>query len=140
MGRQTCSGQREVTFRPSKSDNKRLGAIVTRTRVTVGSEKARDAKSYGALEIILDLLDLYPELSGSAPLTQTHTVNGWKFITRTVATKALRRMVSSLGRDRMQYALHSGRIGGATQLAAQGASDIQIQRAGRLSHWFSWGT
>ena len=131
MGRQTCSGQREVTFRPSKSDNKRLGAIVTRTRVTVGSEKARDAKSYGALEIILDLLDLYPELSGSAPLTQTHTVNGWKFITRTVATKALRRMVSSLGRDRMQYALHSGRIGGATQLAAQGASDIQIQRAGR---------
>ena len=131
MGRQTCSGQREVTFRPSKSDNKRLGAIVTRTRVTVGSEKARDAKSYGALEIILDLLDLYPELSGSAPLMQTRTANGWKVITRTVATKALRRMVSSLGRDPMQYALHSGRIGGATQLAAQGASDIQIQRAGR---------
>lgn len=26
--------------------------------------------------------------------------------------------------------LHSGRIGGATQLAAQGASELQIQRAG----------
>ena len=121
----------EVTFRASKSDNKRLGAIVTRTRVTVGNEKARNEKSDGALEIVLDLLDLYPELSGSAPLMQTRTANGWKVITRTVATKALRRMVSSLGRDPMQYALHSGRIGGATQLAAQGASDIQIQRAGR---------
>ena len=100
----------EVTFR----DNKRLGAIVARTRVTVGSEKARNEKSHGALEIILDLLDLYPELSGSAPVMQTRTANGWKLITRTLAAKALRRMVSSLGRDPMQYALHSGRIGGAT--------------------------
>ena len=120
----------EVTFRASKSDNKRLGAIVTRTSVTVGNEKARDVKSYGALEISLDL-DCYPELSGSAPLMQTRTANGWKVSTRTVATKALRRMVSSQGRDPMQYALHSGRIGGATKLAAQGASDIHIQRARR---------
>ena len=33
--------------------------------------------------------------------------------------------------DPLQYALHSGRIGGATQLAAQGATNVQIQRAGR---------
>ena len=31
----------------------------------------------------------------------------------------------------MQFALHSGRIAGATQLAAQGLSELQIQRAGR---------
>ena len=68
----------EVTFRASTSDNKRLGAIVTRTRVTVGSQKTRNEKSYGALAIILDLLDFYPELSGSAPLMQTRTANGWK--------------------------------------------------------------
>jgi len=74
----------QVTFRASKSDNKRLGAIVTKTRVTVGGEKARNEKSYGALEIILDLPDLYPELSRSAPLMQTRTANGWKVITRTV--------------------------------------------------------
>ena len=48
-----------------------------------------------------------------------------------MATEASRRMVGSFGRDLVQYALHSGRIGGPTQLAAQGASDIQIQRAGR---------
>ena len=79
---------REVTFRASKSDNKRLRAIVTRTSVTVGNEKARNEKRYGALEIVLDLLDFYPELSGSAPLMQTLTANGWKVVTRTVATKA----------------------------------------------------
>ena len=37
---------REVTFRASKSDNKRLRAIVTRTSVTVGNEKARNEKGY----------------------------------------------------------------------------------------------
>ena len=79
---------REVTFRASKSDNKRLRAIVTRTSVTVGNEKARNEKRYGALEIVLDLLGFYPELSGSAPLMQTLTANGWKVVTRTVATKA----------------------------------------------------
>ena len=78
----------EVKFRASKSANKRLGAIVTRTSVTVGNEKARNEKRYGALEIVLDLLDFYPELSGSAPLMQTLTANGWKVVTRTVATKA----------------------------------------------------
>ena len=121
----------EVTFRASKSDSKRLGSIVTRTRVTKGKGRFWDVESLGALEILLDLLDLHPELSRSAPLMQTRTATGWKVITRTVATKALRRMLSSLGRDPTQYALHSGRIGGATQLAAQGASDIQIQKSGR---------
>ena len=78
----------EVTFRASKSGKERLSAIVTRTIVTVGNEKARNEKRYGALEIVLDLLDFYPELSGSAPLMQTLTANGWKVVTRTVATKA----------------------------------------------------
>ena len=48
-----------------------------------------------------------------------------------MTTKALRRMVGRLGRDPVQYALDPGRIAGATQLAAQGASDILIQRASR---------
>ena len=112
----------EVMFRASKSD-KRVGAIVTRTSVTVRKEKARNEKSYEVLEIILDLLDFYPQLSVSAPLMQTRTANGWKIITRMVATKALRRMVSSLGRHLARYALRSGRIGGAAQLATHRTSD-----------------
>ena len=121
----------EETFRASKSENKRLGAIVTRTRVVIGNEGVVDGKNKGALEILLDLLDIYPELDGSAPVMQIQSATGWTVATRTMATKALRRMVGSLGRDPVQYALHSGRIRGATQLAAQGASYIQIQRAGR---------
>ena len=39
--------------------------------------------------------------------------------------------IGSLGRVPVQYALHSGRIGGANQRAAQDASDVQIHRAGR---------
>ena len=62
---------------------------------------------------------------------QLQSAAGWTVATRKMAMKALRRMVGSLGRDLVQYALHSGRIGGANQLAAQGASDIQIQRATR---------
>ena len=77
----------EVTFRASKSDSKRLGSIVTRTRVTKGKGRFWDVESLGALEILLDLLDLHPELSRSAPLTQTRTATGWKGTTRTVAAK-----------------------------------------------------
>ena len=39
-------------------------------------------------------------------------------------------MVGSIDRDPMQFTLHSGKIG-ATQLASQGISELQIQRAGR---------
>ena len=116
----------EVASRASNSDSTRLGSIVTRTRVTKGKGRVWGVKSQGALEILLDFLDLHPELSRSAPLMQTRTATGWKVITRTVATKALRRMLSSLGRDPTQYALHSGRVGGATQLAARiGHSDSE---------------
>ena len=68
-----------MTFRASKSDNQRLGAIVTRTRAVIGNEGVGDGKNNGALEVT--------EMDG----------------------------------DPVQCALHSGRIGGATQLADQGA-------------------
>ena len=119
----------EVCFRASKADNKRLGAVVTRTR----SKQTPDSigGAVGAFEILLDLLDVHPELGMQAPLMQTVGQSGGKVVSRTEATRALRMLVSSTGRDPMEYALHSGRIGGATHLAAQGASELQIQRAGR---------
>ena len=46
-------------------------------------------------------------------------------LTRTEAVTALRFMVT------MQITLHSGRIEGGGQLASQGISELQIQRAGR---------
>ena len=62
---------------------------------------------------------------------QTYSVAGWRVINRREATHALRVIVGGVGRDPLQYAVHSGRIGGATKLAAQGDTDVQIQRAGR---------
>ena len=52
-------------------------------------------------------------------------------ITRTETVVALRIRATSAGKNPAHFALHSGRIGGATKLAAQGRSELQIQRAGR---------
>ena len=112
----------EVNFRASKADKRRVGAVVTRVR----------GKRVGAFEILAELLDVNADLESSAPLMQTKIASSeWKVISRSEATHALRLLVSNAGKDPMQYALHSGRIGGATQLAAEGASELQIQRAGR---------
>ena len=52
------------------------------------------------LEILLDLLDLYPTLNGAAPLMQTYSVAGWGVINRSEVTGALRMIVGGMGRDR----------------------------------------
>ena len=52
-------------------------------------------------------------------------------IIRTEVVVALRIMAASAGKNPAHFTLHSGRIGGATKLAAQGRSKLQIQRAGR---------
>ena len=57
--------------------------------------------------------------------------SGWKVITWTEAVVALRIIAASAGKNLAQFALHSGRIGGATKLAAQGIPEFQIQRTGR---------
>ena len=121
----------EVTLWAGKSDLNRLGSVVPRTRVAATDGVEGDVRSKGALEILLDLLDLYPTLDAAAPLMQTYSLAGWRVINRREATHALRVIVGGVGMDPLQYALHSGRISGATQLAAQGATNGQIQRAGR---------
>ena len=90
-----------------------------------------DVRSKGALEILLDLLDLYLTLDGAAPLMSIYYIAGWRVINRREATHALRVIVGGVGRDPLQYELHSGKIDGATQLAAQDATNVQIQRADR---------
>ena len=79
----------------------------------------------GAFQVLLVLLDVHPQLPGEAPLTVRATSRGWKVFTRTEA------VVGCSGRDPIQFALYSGRIGGGTQLAAQVISELQIQRAGK---------
>ena len=101
----------QVHVLASKSDQKRAGCTITRTRLVHARETA-DA-SMGASETLVKLLDVHPQLPGDAPLTIRGTSFGWRVFTRTKAVAALRLMVGSSGRDPMQFALHSGRIGGA---------------------------
>ena len=104
---------------------------MSRKRVPTGREEVQSNQATGALELLLELLEIFPHLGPSAPLMQTWSTRGWRVITRNDATMTLRQLATCAGKDPMQYALHSGRIGGATKLAAQGASPLQIQRAGR---------
>ena len=77
----------------------------------------------GAFEALVELLDAHPRLPGGAPLTTRRTASGWKVITRTEAVVASRMMAASAGKNPAQFALHSGRLGRATQLDAQGMSE-----------------
>ena len=119
----------QVRFVASKTDQKRAGCTITRTRLASAGEAG--AGAVGAFGALLQLLALHPSLPGGSPLTARLSPLGWKPYTRTDAIAALRLMIGRSGRDPAQYALHSGRIGGATQLAAQGVPELQIQRAGR---------
>ena len=118
-----------VKFLVSKCDQKRAGCTITRTRLEKKTEKG--GASMGAFEALLELLNVYHQLPGGAPLTVRNTSLGCKVFTRSEAVTLLRLMVANSGRDPMQFALHSGRTGGATQLASQGISESLIQRAGR---------
>jgi hypothetical protein len=107
-----------VTFRASKSDQQRRGATLERGEV--------------ALELINSMLDVHPELPMQSPLLAYMSGNSVRTVTRAIATKALLKMLAEIGvKDTERYALHSGRIGAATQLAANGHSDSAIMAAGR---------
>ena len=118
----------EVTFVGSKTDQNRNGCTITRRRNEDGEDGIAPV---GAFEALVALLDVHPQLPGNAPLMTRQTVHGWQVITRSEAVVALRLMVESAGLNPAHFALHSGRIGAATQMAAQGLSEVQIQLAGR---------
>ena len=118
-----------VLFVASKTDQNQEGCTTTRVRIAEGAGVGKT--SVGAFEALVGLLDAHPRLPGGAPLMTRRTASGWKVITRTEAVVALRIMTASAGKNLAQFALHSGQIGGATKLDAQGMPEFQIQRAGR---------
>ena len=129
FGNRSTATAVQIRFVASKCDQKRAGCTITRTRLS--NEREMGGVLMGAFQVLLELRDVHPHLPREAPLTVRATSRGWKVFTRTEAVTALRLMVGCSGRDPMQFAHHSGRIGGGTQVAAQGISELQIQRAGR---------
>ena len=92
-----------VTFAGSKADQMRKGATIKREGACV--------------QLINELLDIHPALQQQQPLTAYMTLTGPKVMTRTQATRALRVMLANIQvNDCDLYALHSGRIGAASQL------------------------
>ena len=110
----------KVLLVASKTDHNREGC--TTTRVRMAEEAGVGKRPVGALEALVERLEAHPRLPGGAPVMTRRTASGWKMITRTEAVVALRMMAASAGKNLAQFALHSGRIGGATKLAAQGMS------------------
>ena len=119
----------KVLLVASKTDQNREGCTTTRVRMAEGAGVGKTP--VGAFEALVELLDAHPGRPGGAPLTTRRTASGWKVITRTEAVVALRIMAASAGKNPAHFALHSGRIGEATKLAAQEMSELQIQRADR---------
>ena len=138
VGNRSIADFGEVWFIASKTDQKREGCTITRTQASNAGEPG--GGSAGAFELLLDLLDVHPLLERVSPLTVRLTPQSWKASTRTKAVSAMRLMIASSGRDPAQYALVSGIIGGATQLAAQGLPELHIQRADRWKSraFMSW--
>ena len=119
----------KVLFVASKTDQNRESRTTTRVRMAKGAGVGKTL--VGAFEALVELLDAHPPLAGGAPLMTRRTASEWKVITRTEAAVAMRMMAASAGKNPVQFVLHTGRIGGATKLAAQGMSELHIQRAGR---------
>ena len=119
----------KVLLVASKTDQNREGCTTTRVRTAEGTGVGKTP--VGAFEALVELLDAHPRLLGGAPLTTRRTAFVWKVTTRTEAVVALRMMAGSAGKNPAQFVLHSGRIGGATKLAAQEIPELQIQRACR---------
>ena len=61
----------EVCFRASKAVKKRIVGVVTRTHPSVGDEKGEGGGGGGALEILLDLIGMHPDLDTTTPLMQS---------------------------------------------------------------------
>ena len=133
----------EVRFRGSKGDQGRKGAVLVRTRTG-----RRGKEEGGAVGPLVEPFIMYNdgELTGEAPLMSYRATEGWRIWDRGQATRCLRDGIASVGRTWRdegrgsgaklileKFALHSGRIGGATKLAAERVREAVIKKEGRWS-------
>jgi len=142
-GKRQEANKVEVRFRGSKGDQGRKGAVVVRTRTGLGGEGKG-----GAVGLLVELFGMYNdgELTGEAPLMSYRGTEGWRVWGRGQATRCLRDGIANVGRKWRdegrgagaklipeEFALHSGRIGGATRLAANRVPEAVIKKEGRWS-------
>lgn len=130
----------KVRFRVSKGNHDE--AVVSRVKTTSGQARIewdwKGPKSsvggqpgVGGFEVMLELMRAHCELDANAPIATFADGFRWRVWTEREATAALRAVIECQGLEPSEYALHSGRIGGATRLAAMGLSTYDFQQQGR---------
>ena len=67
LGNRSTATAVQVRFVASKCNQNRAGCTITRTRLS--NERETEVMSMGAVEVLLQLLDVHPQLTGGAPLT-----------------------------------------------------------------------
>ena len=113
----------EVRFRASKGDQLPRGAIITRTKEDIVRKGDRASSLPEAVDVVGESSSCFRTLPSEAPLMTYFSSSGVPVIwTQSPATKALRQLVAAAGANPIECALHSLRIGGATQLSAGGVS------------------
>lgn len=119
----------ELRLRSSKADPIRKGVRITRMR---SGPPRTIADGGGAVDVVVELVPLFPSLPSHATLAAFSLGNGtWSVWSKPKATDALRQVVALAGLPPDEFALHSLRIGGATYLAAGGASPEVLRNEGR---------
>ena len=122
----------EVRFRASQGDQLRRGARITRTKEDILRKGNQASSLPGVVDVVVELLSCFRTLPSEAPLMAYFSSSGVPVIwTQSHATKALRQLVAAAGANPIDYALHSLRIGGATQLSAGRISSDLLQKEGR---------
>ena len=88
----------------------------------------------GPFEVLLELLNVYPQLPGGAPSTIRSTSLGWKVFARTEAVTAFEIYGGKQRGDAVHFTLHSGRIGEGTRLRRKASRSCKFsgQEGGSL--------
>ena len=130
----------EVRFRGPKGDQGRKGTVLVRAGKAWGV--GEDGGAVGLLVKLLSM-DVSAELTGEAPLMPYRAAEGWSVRSRGQATQCSRSGIANVGGKWREEgrgagatpipedsALHSGKIGGGTRLAAKRVQEAVTKNNG----------
>ena len=120
----------QIRFVASKCDKKRAGCTITRTWLS-NERGIGEGSVDGGLRSSAGMARCASPAPRRGAADSLGHVARLESFTRMEAVTALRLMVGCSSKDPMQFALHSGRIGGGHPISGARISELQIQRAGK---------
>ena len=110
----------EVRFHGHKGDQAQQESVIVRVRDDASRTRSGVGAGGGAVDLLMELLSVYPTMPESAPLSSYRCGNEVRLWRYPEALAALRQVAAKAGDDPSEVGLHSLRIGAATTLAAGG--------------------